>query len=137
MVEIAIPTEFDIPSILDDRGALAVLEYPSLPFEIKRLYFLYDLRAGSTRGSHAHKNLSQIFIAVSGALTITLDDGKETPSSWRLHSPTKALLLPPGYWRTLSGFAEGTVCLVLASFPYDPEDYIRNYEEFLAWKHLE
>jgi dTDP-4-dehydrorhamnose 3,5-epimerase-like enzyme len=128
-----IPTIITIPTFINPSGSLGVIEGTNeFPFEIKRVYFLHDIPAGAIRGSHAHKNLFQLIIPLSGRLTVTLDDAF-TKRVFELESANQALTVPPGYWRTLSHFSEKTTALVLASEKYTPSDYIRNYEEFLAW----
>jgi dTDP-4-amino-4,6-dideoxygalactose transaminase len=104
-----------------------------IPFPIERVYFINDVPGGAERGSHAHKQLHQALIALSGSFSVVLDDGqKET--EFLLNRSNQALYLPPGYWRTLRDFTSGSVCLALASEPYTADDYIRDYDEFLAWK---
>lgn len=122
-----------VPAHQDELGSLGVIERDSpFPFPIKRVYFLYDIPSESVRGSHAHKELRQLIVALSGSLTVELDDGK-TKQRFDLTSPRVALTVPPGYWRTLSHFSAGSTALVLASLEYDERDYIRDYEEFVAW----
>ena len=104
-----------------------------VPFDINRIYYLYDVPGGNSRGGHAHKDLHQIMVALSGSFTVTLDDG-ENKKSFHLYQPYQGLLLPPGLWRDLDTFSSGSICMVLASELYDEEDYFRNYEEFIAWK---
>lgn len=106
-----------------------------IPFDIKRAYYLYDVPADESRGSHAHKELRQLVIAVSGSFHVTLDDGMEK-HTYTLSRPGEALRVTPGMWRTLDGFSSGAVCLVLASDVYTAEDYIRDYDEFLEFKKL-
>jgi len=128
-----VPELIDVPAIRDDLGALGVVEGSSpFPFPIKRVYFLYDVPAGAVRGSHAHKDLNQLIIAVSGTLKVQLDDGV-TKTEYALESPAMGLVVPPGYWRTLSDFSAGSTAIVFASEEYTPSDYIRDYDEFLAW----
>lgn len=119
----------DIPSIKDPRGNLAVLENSKLPFEIKRVYYLYDVPSGSERGGHAHKNLLQLIVPLSGSFELVLKDGKNEISV-PLHNPAKGVLIPTMVWRELRNFSAGAVCLVLASEEYVEEDYIRDWEEF-------
>lgn len=119
----------DIPSIKDPRGNLAVLENSKLPFEIKRVYYLYDVPSGSERGGHAHKNLLQLIVPLSGSFELVLKDGKNEISV-PLHNPVKGVLIPTMVWRELRNFSAGAVCLVLASEEYVEEDYIRDWEEF-------
>ena len=122
-----------IPSVANALGSIGVLEDPSLgPFSIERVYFIYDVPAGSERGSHAHKNLEQFMVAASGSFTVELDSGSGK-ESFVLDSPSVGLYVPPGMWRDLKDFAPNSVCLVLASTKYDESDYLRDYEEFLRW----
>lgn len=122
-----------MPVHRDELGALGVVERDiPFPFPIKRVYFLYDVPAEAVRGSHAHKELKQLIIALSGSLVVELDNGT-TKQQFPLNSPGVALAVPPGYWRTLSSFSAGSSALVLASHEYDPSDYIRDYDEFLEW----
>lgn len=112
------------------KGNLSVVENgDTLPFDVKRVYYLYDVPGGESRGAHAHKNLKQLIIAASGSFTVTLDDGK-VKRSFTLNRPYQGLLVVPGIWRELDDFSSGSVCLVLASEKYDAEDYIRDYEEY-------
>jgi hypothetical protein len=116
------------------QGNISVVENnEDVPFDVKRCYYLYDVPGGESRGAHAHKQLYQLIIAVSGSFSVTLDDGK-VKRTFLLNRPYQGLLVVPGIWRTLDDFSSGSVCLVLASEKYDPEDYIRNYEEFLKYK---
>ena len=122
-----------LPVIPDERGNLSFLEeHRHIPFEIKRVYWLYDVPGGASRGAHAHKNLYQLLIAASGSFRVTLDDGREK-CSFFLNRSYQGLLIPPGIWRELDDFSSGAVCMVMASELYDPEDYIRDYEEFLEY----
>lgn len=104
-----------------------------VPFDVKRIYYLYDIAGGNSRGSHAHKDLYQIMIALSGSFTVTLDDG-HLKRSFMLNQPYQGLLIPPGLWRDLEDFSSGSICMVLASDIYSEEDYFRNYENFKIWK---
>ena len=115
-------------------GNLTVLEnLRHLPFEVERVYYLYDIPGGVTRGSHAHYDLQQVIVAASGSFSIELDDGtnKRTVT---LNRPYQGLLVVPGIWRTLQEFSSGSICLVLASAWYDEDDYMRDYETFLHYK---
>ena len=126
-----------LPRILDERGNLSVAEqFIHVPFEIKRVYWLYDVPGGESRGSHAHKTLSQLIIAASGSFRVTLDDGKNKRSFF-LNRPYQGLLVPPGFWRDLEDFSSGAVCMVLASEVYQKEDYIRDYQQFLEFRNNE
>ena len=104
----------------------------SVPFDTKRVYYLYDVPGGESRGGHAHKGLYQLIVAASGSFTVTLDDGK-VKRTFLLNRPYCGLLVVPGIWRTLDDFSSGSVCLVLASECYTEEDYIRNYDEFIKY----
>lgn len=118
----------------DRKGNLSVVENGiTIPFEIKRAYYLYDVPGGEARGEHAHKSLKQLIIAASGSFYITLDDGK-VKRTFFLNHPYQGLYIVPGIWRTLYDFSSGSVCLVLASEIYDPDDYIRDYNSFLKLK---
>ena len=118
----------------DRKGNISVVENnKDIPFEVKRVYYLYDVPGGESRGAHAHKELSQLIIAASGSFTVTLDDGN-VKRTFLLNRPYQGLYIKPGIWRDLDDFSSGSVCLVLASHPYDEKDYIRNYEDFLEYK---
>lgn len=116
------------------QGNISVVEnIKDVPFEVKRIYYLYDVPCGESRGAHAHKNLYQLIIAASGSFSVTLDDGK-VKRTYFLNRPYQGLYVVPGIWRTLYDFSSGSVCMVLASQLYDKEDYIRDYNEFLKYK---
>lgn len=118
----------------DRKGNLSLFENgKTLPFDVRRVYYLYDVPGGESRGSHAHKELEQLIVAVSGSFRVILDDGKEK-KSFTLKRPYEALSVKPGIWRDLDDFSSGSVCLVLASREYVAEDYIRDYQEFINWK---
>ena len=119
----------------DRKGNLSVVENgDTVPFDVKRVYYLYDVPGGGSPGVHAHKNLKQLLITASGSFTVTLDDGN-VKRSFTLNRPYQGLLIVPGIWRELDGFSSGFVCQVLASEKYDAEDYIRDYDEFLKYKY--
>lgn len=125
----------DIRRFSDNRGYLSVVEGEiDIPFEIKRIYYLYMVPEAS-RGAHAHKQLQQLMIATSGSVHVTLDDGTNK-KTFVLDKPWKGLLVAPGLWRTLDSFSGGAVCMVLASEKYDATDYIRDYKAFLEYKGL-
>ena len=116
------------------NGNLTVVENNlSAPFDTKRIYYLYDVPGGESRGGHAHKELRQLIIAASGSFTVTLNDGR-VKRTFLLNRPNQGLYVVPGIWRDLDDFSSGSVCLVLASHEYDEADYIRTYEEFLKFK---
>ena len=118
----------------DRKGNLSVIENGrSIPFDIKRIYYLYDIPGGESRGGHAHKNLYQLIIAVSGSFSVTLDDG-DIKKTFILNRPYQGLLIVPGIWRKLDDFSSGAVCLVLASEEYSEDDYLRDYDEFKVFK---
>jgi hypothetical protein len=120
----------------DRKGNLSVVENgKDVPFSIKRVYYLYDVPGGESRGGHAHKALYQLIIAVSGSFSVTLDDGMDK-KTFMLNRPYQGLFVVPGIWRTLDDFSSGSVCMVLASEKYDEGDYIREYDEYLSYKHL-
>jgi dTDP-4-dehydrorhamnose 3,5-epimerase-like enzyme len=128
------PKLVSVPNFRDSSGSLGVIEKEEpFPFPVKRVYFLFDVAENAVRGSHAHKELHQLIVAITGSFTITLDDG-ETLTQFDLAKPTEALLISPGYWRTLSNFSDGSSALVLASEEYNEADYIRDYDAFKEWK---
>ncbi len=116
------------------KGDISVVENgDTVPFDVRRLYYLYDVPGGVSRGGHAHKNLYQLIVAASGSFSVTLDDGN-VKRTFILNRPYQGLLVKPGIWRVLDDFSSGSVCLVLASEKYDADDYIRNYQEFLQYR---
>ncbi|MEN3111625.1 FdtA/QdtA family cupin domain-containing protein [Uliginosibacterium paludis] len=123
---------FDLPRILDPRGNLTFIEgNKHIPFDIKRVYYLYDVPGGAHRGGHGHKNLHQFMIAMSGSFDILLDDGR-TKFKYHLNRSYYGLYIPPMMWREIDNFSSGSVCMVLASDFYDEADYYRDYESFQA-----
>ena len=115
----------------DDRGQLVALEeHIDIPFEIKRVYFMYDTKPGVRRGYHAHKSLKQILVCIHGSCKVHLDNGYETKEIL-LEKPYEGLYVPPGMWREMFDFSKDAVLMVLASEVYDESDYIRDYDEFL------
>lgn len=127
------PSVIEVPSFWNELGNLGVIEgVDTFPFPIKRVYFLHSVPEGAVRGSHAHKDLHQLIIAVSGSFSVTLDDGK-TATTYELLDAEHGLTVPPGYWRTLTNFTPGATAVVIASEEYTPSDYIRDYDEFVQW----
>lgn len=121
----------DLPKISDPRGNLTFIEGGRhIPFDIKRAYYLYDVPGGAERGGHAHKDLHQLIIAISGAFDIALDDGREK-KRYHLNRSYFGLYVCPMIWREMDNFSSGAVCLVLASNLYDEADYYRKYEDFI------
>lgn len=120
----------DLPGSTDDRGRLAFVEPPhTIPFEISRVYYLFDVPRGKERGAHGHRDLQQLMIAASGSFSVTLDDGKER-KTFRLSRPDQGLYISRMIWRDLTDFSDDAVCLVLASERYSEDDYFRSYDEF-------
>lgn len=123
----------NLPEVRDSRGNLAFIESGiNIPFEIKRVYFLYDIPSNAVRGGHAHRKLEQLIVSLSGSFNIRLDDG-QSEQNILLNNPSKGLLLQTGVWRELNSFSSGATALVLASTQYDSKEYIRDYDEFLAF----
>ena len=121
----------DLPKLSDPRGNLTFIEESKhIPFNISRVYYLYDVPGGSERGGHAHKNLHQLIIAISGSFDVVLDDGHKK-QRYHLNRSYYGLYICPMIWRELDNFSSGSVCLVLASNNYDEDDYHRNYDDFL------
>ncbi len=117
-----------------EKGNITVVENDfTVPFEVKRVYYLYDIPGGESRGGHAHIGLRQLLVAAEGSFNVRVDDGR-IKRTFTLNRPYQGLLIPPGIWRELDDFSSGSVCLVLASLHYDEADYIRDYENFLKYK---
>ena len=122
-----------IPKIHDPRGNLSVIENNVIPYEIKRVYYLYDVPSGAERGGHSHKEQQEILIALSGSFDVILNDGKQEKTI-TLNKPFEGLLIVNGIWRELKNFSSGAVCLVIASDVFEEQDYIRDFDHFLKSK---
>ncbi len=122
-----------LPSIVSDRSLLTVADNGGgvLPFDVKRVYYLYDLPAGAERGGHSHRREHRLLVAVAGCFDVTLDDGVVS-RSFTLRHPSQALYIPAGIWRTVHSFSAGAVALALCSTLFDEEDYVRDYTDFLS-----
>ena len=124
----------ELPKIHNRAGNITPIEgMRNIPFNVKRIFYIYDIPGGEDRGAHAHKECHQFLIAASGSFDVMLDDGinKKTVN---LNRPYYGLHIPPGIWAAEQSFSSGAICLVLTSNKYDPCDYIRNYEEFMRFK---
>lgn len=122
----------DIPKITNSKGNIGVIENDTVPFEVKRVYYLFDVPSGTKRGGHAHKKLKQVILAISGSFDVVLKDGK-SKETITLNRPDKGLLIENNIWRELENFSSGSVCLVLASEEFSEDDYIRSYKEYLSF----
>ena len=126
----------EMPRIENEAGNITPVQgLENLPFEVKRVFYLYDIPGGEARGAHAHKECHQFLIAAGGGFEIALDDGKNKRTVM-LNRPYYGLHIPPGIWAAEQGFSSGSICLVLASEKYDEKDYIRDYDDFLKYKQL-
>ncbi len=123
----------EVPKIHDVRGNLSVIENQIIPYEIKRVYYLYDVPSDAQRGGHSHINQSEFLIALSGSFDVVLKDGNNEKIV-TLNKPNIGLLIENGIWRELENFSSGSVCLVLASDVFDEKDYIRKFDDFLLFK---
>jgi oxalate decarboxylase/phosphoglucose isomerase-like protein (cupin superfamily) len=120
----------DLPKILDERGNLSFVEFPKhIPFELKRVYWIYDVPGGEKRGGHAYKKLHEVIIAISGSFDITLDNGSEVQKI-SLNRSYQGVYVPNNMWRSLDNFSTNSLCLILASDSFCESDYIRDYMEF-------
>lgn len=127
------PKIIQLPRVLDNRGNLSFVEQQHhIPFEIQRTYWIYDVPGGEERGGHAFKSNQEFIIALSGSFDVNLTNGSER-LRFTLNRSYYGLYIPAGWWRTMDNFSTNSFSLILASSPYDPEDYIRNFEEFRLW----
>lgn len=126
-----------LPRLNATSGSITVVENSKsiIPFEVKRLFYLYDIPAGKSRGAHAHKECHQVLIPLSGAFEVLLDDGSAKRTVF-LNQPFMGLHIPPGIWASEQNFSSASICLVLTSHKYDEDDYIRDYKEFLNYRKL-
>jgi hypothetical protein len=122
----------DIPKINNTKGNIGVIENDTIPFDIKRVYYLFDVPSGAKRGGHAHKKLKQVLIAISGSFDVVLKNGK-SKEIITLNRPDKGLLIENNIWRELQNFSSGSVCLVLASEEFSEDDYIRSYKDYISF----
>jgi dTDP-4-dehydrorhamnose 3,5-epimerase-like enzyme len=122
-----------VPKIEDPRGNLSVIENDVIPFEIKRVYYLYDVPSGAERGGHSHKEQQEFLVALSGSFDVIFNDGQHEKVV-SLNKPFEGLLITNGIWRELKNFSSGAVCLVIASAVFVEEDYIRVFQDFLKSK---
>lgn len=122
----------EIPKIENILGTIGVIENDTMPFEMKRVYYLYDIPSSANRGGHAHKELKQVLIAISGSFDVIINDG-DAQEKITLNKPNVGLLINTNIWRELDNFSSGAVCLVLASAVFDESDYIRDYQQFLDY----
>lgn len=123
----------NLHKVVDPRGNLTVAENgKDIPFNVSRVYWVYDVPSGESRGGHAHKHCREFIIAVSGSFTVTLDNGKDK-KTFLLNHPYQGLFVDTNVWRTLDDFSSGAVCLVLAEDPFDEDDYIREYQDYLDY----
>lgn len=122
----------NIPKINNTKGNIGVIENDTIPFDIKRVYYLFDVPSGAKRGGHAHKKLKQVLIAISGSFDVVLKNGK-SKEIITLNRPDKGLLIENNIWRELQNFSSGSVCLVLASEVFSEDDYIRSYKDYLSF----
>lgn len=123
----------EIPVVADSRGNLAFIQENVLPFDFKRIYYLFDVPSTAFRGGHSHLEQEEVLIALSGSFYVTLNDGNQKKSFF-LNKPNVGLHIPMGIWRELDNFSSGAICLVLASDVFLEADYIRDFEDFLLYK---
>lgn len=128
------PQIIELPKFLDQRGNLSFAQNNTqIPFEIQRTYWLYDVPGGESRGGHAYRNTEEFVIAISGSFDVIVDDGKEK-KTFHLNRSYYGLYIPKGLWRSMENFSTNSLALEFASTQYDPNDYIRDYDEYLKLK---
>lgn len=126
------PEILNLPKYLDERGNLSVIEeLKEVPFKIERAYWIYDVPGGEERGGHAYRNNEEVIISMSGSFDVVLDNGKEK-KTFSMNRSYFGLYVPKGWWRSMENFSTNAVAFIVASTPYDPEDYVRDYETFKA-----
>lgn len=129
-------TLIELPKNHTERGNItAVNKSEEIPFNINRVYYLYDVPGGESRGGHGHRELQQLIVAASGSFDLIIDDGK-IKRTFHLARPNFGVYMPAGIWRELDNFSSGSICLVIASHPYDEHDYIRDYNEYRNYKNV-
>jgi len=134
MASLRVLREIEIQTFPEVTATLSVLELSQrIPFSVQRIYYISGAHKSAVRGKHAHKELSQVFLATSGSFSLCVHDGASLEKV-RVESHSKGYLVPPGVWRILEDWSEDAVCLVLASHTYDESDYIHDFNEFLVWK---
>lgn len=128
------PKIMELPKFLDKRGNLSFIEeFKQIPFKIERTYWIYDVPGGEERGGHAYRVNKEFIVALSGSFDVTLDNGSEK-RRFSLNRSYYGLYIPEGWWRMMDNFSTNSLALILSSSPYSPDDYIRDYNEFLKWK---
>lgn len=124
----------DLPKFLDKRGNLSFIEeFKHIPFKIERTYWIYDVPGGEERGGHAYKENEEFIVALSGSFDVTLDNGCEK-HKFSLNRSYYGLYVPKGWWRVMDNFSTNSLAMIMSSIPYSPDDYIRDYEDFILWK---
>lgn len=130
-----LPHIIELPKFLDKRGNLSFIEeFKQIPFKIERTYWIYDVPGGEHRGGHAYRENEEFIVALSGSFDVILDDGK-VKTTYSLNRSYYGLYVPKGIWREMNNFSTNSLALVLASTPYDPSDYIRDYQSFISERH--
>jgi dTDP-4-dehydrorhamnose 3,5-epimerase-like enzyme len=132
---VLVPKIVNLPKFLDHRGNLSFVEEEAhVPFKVERVFWIYDVPGGEDRGGHAYKNTEEFVVALSGSFDVVLDDGVGNVKTFHMNRSYYGLYVPKMMWRQMTNFSTNSVAMVLASTPYDGEDYIRNYENFKSLK---